>query len=200
MKLKNLAVPSAFLIVGSLLVGACTIGEVDDIGGFGGFGGNGTGSGGKAASGGSDAGTGAGGMGGDGPEQTVICGAGPNLAAVTPASGDDACTTCQKTKCPDEYGACFSTGETEYSRAACSFGTTTFTPKSGAPMDIIGEYLCMDSCIKEEAAGDAQAIADCAAKCGSECATTAGEVTVDFMTCVVIGNGQGDDCYSACYD
>ena len=199
MKLTNFAVPAMFLVAGSLLAAACTIGEVDDIGGFGGFGGDAAGTGGQAAaSGGVSAGTGGAGVGGDGPEEFVICGAGSELASVDPVAEDDACTSCQKTKCADEYAACFSRGAA--GRAACDFGSTTFTSTDGSTMNIQGEYPCMDSCIKEQGTGDLQAVDDCKKLCGSECGATADQVTVDFVSCVVLGNDEGDDCYSACYD
>lgn len=197
MTYKSLTIPAILLITGAFVAGACTLGTIDDegFGGLGGEGGDASASGG-ASTGGTAATGGAGGAGG---EVTLVdCQADGtalgDLASTDPVATDDPCTACQKTVCADEFAVC-NAGDPE---TACRYGTTTYDGTEG-PLQLDGEWDCIDACLIDTQLYDPEGIAACAAECGSlECnGSAAGSVAFDLATCIVVGNGS-DDCFDAC--
>ncbi len=188
MRISAWATVAAIGFAGSILAAGCVVGSDDDetdggagTSGKGGAGGSG-GSAGSSGSGGSGGSAGSGGSGGSGGSAGTGGGAG---VTCDPETDDNACSTCMKTNCCEEFKAC--------GRDADCAGANG-----------MGELYCINTCVLAVTTDGGVASPSVLGSCASQCAvrSTVADATNDAVACMANGahpdGGTGADCLSEC--
>lgn len=100
---------------------------------------------------------------------------------------DNACRTCLKTKCCDDWKTCFGDSPT----TACG---------SGATEDADGQFECIRNCALDDTSGDdiAMVLGKCEGECLGQCADKDDDGFALTDTQSLLGCGQ-DECLAECF-